>query len=214
MLRHQFGRRNLPAHVRTELALQLRELIAAQAKRQQGTRTDLCQNSGTGLTPLHTDREVAKLPGVSHDTVHKVRRIAKKADEPTKAALHRGTRSIHAAHQALSTRAASGKTAGAESSTASPTPVTPTPVEPPSRWDMAQRLITLAGGILRELAIWRRQYPQDGAVHAFCLIEKHMGDLQGYFEQKQREIQEDAATVDTREATADMAAEVDAVAHG
>jgi hypothetical protein len=214
MLRHQVGRRNLPAYVRTELALELTELIATQAKAQQGTRSDLLQNSGTRPSPIHTDREVAKLAGVSHDTVHKVRRLAKEADEPTKAALRRGERSIHAAHKALRPRGASGKAAGAEPSPASPTPATPTFVEPPSRRRMAQRLIDLAAAILHELAAWRRQYPQDAAVHAFGLMEKHVGDLQGYFEQKQEELHEEPATVDTREATADMGARVDTVALG
>jgi hypothetical protein len=130
MLRHQVGRRNLPAYVRTELALQLSEMIAVQAKAQQGTRTDLLQNSGTGLSPIHTDREVAKLAGVSHDTVHKVRRLAKEADEPTKAALRRGERSIHAAHKALRPRGASDKAAGAEPSAASATPTPPCPWSP------------------------------------------------------------------------------------
>jgi hypothetical protein len=213
MLRHQFGRRNLPAHVRTELALQLRELIAAQAKRQQGTRTDLCQNSGTGLTPLHTDREVAKLAGVSHDTVHKVRRLAKEADEPTKAALRRGERSIHAVHESLRPRAASDKKAGAEPYTAPATQVTPTPMEPPSQRGIAERLIDLAGAILHELAIWRQLYPQDGTVHAFHLMEKHLGDLQRYFRKKQQEMREDSATVDAPKAAVDTAAEGDSVAH-
>jgi ParB-like chromosome segregation protein Spo0J len=130
ILRHQVGRRNLPAYVRTELALQLRELIAAQAKRQQGTRSDLFQNSGTRPAPIHTDREVAKLAGVSHDTVHKVRRLAREADEPTKAALRRGERSIHAAHKALRPRGASDKAAGAEPSAASATPPPPCPWSP------------------------------------------------------------------------------------
>jgi hypothetical protein len=34
-----------------------------------GARTDLFQKSGTGWAPIHTDREVAKLAAVSHDTV-------------------------------------------------------------------------------------------------------------------------------------------------
>lgn len=59
MLSHQVGRRNLEPYARTELALTLADLIRAQAKARQGTRTDLFQNSGTGLTPLHTDRAEA-----------------------------------------------------------------------------------------------------------------------------------------------------------
>lgn len=33
------------------------------------------QNSGTPLPRLHTDREIEKQAGVSHDTVHKVSRV-------------------------------------------------------------------------------------------------------------------------------------------
>jgi ParB-like chromosome segregation protein Spo0J len=50
IIRNQFGRRNLSDYSRGELALQLEELLAAQAKARQGTRTDLhpniVQNSG------------------------------------------------------------------------------------------------------------------------------------------------------------------------
>ena len=164
VLRHQCGRRNLTPYARTELAVKLTELVAAHAKQQQGTRTDLFQNSGTGLAPLHTDREVAQLAHVSHDTVHKVRRIVQEADESSKDALRQGTRSIHAVHTSLPRRRPASRTkVAATPAVTAPTPVSPSPVELPPQFRMAQRLIDLAEGMLRELAAWRRQYPMMGS---------------------------------------------------
>lgn len=69
MIRHQFARRNLTPFVKTTLALQLEPLLAAKAKQNQGARTDLCQNSDKSIEPIDTKKEVAKVAGVSHDTV-------------------------------------------------------------------------------------------------------------------------------------------------
>lgn len=66
---NQFGRRNLPAHERARLALRLKPVIAEKAKEQQGERTDICQNSDR--SSIDTKRELAKLAGVSHDTIAK-----------------------------------------------------------------------------------------------------------------------------------------------
>lgn len=92
VIRNQLGRRNIPKYVRGELILKLKPRIAEQAKANQGTRTDISQNS---VKSHDTQKELAKLAGVSHDTIHKVEVIAEKAPEETKQALRRGDVSIN-----------------------------------------------------------------------------------------------------------------------
>ena len=97
IIRNQFGRRNLSAYDRSVLALKLKPLIAAQAKEQQGTRTDISQKS---VKSHDTQKELAKVAGVSHDTIHKVERIEAQAPESTKQALRQGKTTINKAYNA------------------------------------------------------------------------------------------------------------------
>lgn len=78
VIRNQLGRRNIPNYVRAELALKLKPVIAEKAKEHQGTRTDICQKSDKSID---TKKELAKVAGVSHDTIHKVEVIKEKANE-------------------------------------------------------------------------------------------------------------------------------------
>jgi 16S rRNA G966 N2-methylase RsmD len=73
IIRNQFGRRNLSAYVRTQLALRLEEAISKRS--QQGKRNDLSLMSAKSAEGLDTRREVAKVASVGHDTVAKVKRI-------------------------------------------------------------------------------------------------------------------------------------------
>lgn len=97
IIRNQFGRRNLPAYVRGELALKLEAVIAGRARKQQGTRTDLPQNSAKG-SPIDTRKEIAGIAGVSHDTIAKIKKLAALAPAPMKQQLRAGTMSINQAH--------------------------------------------------------------------------------------------------------------------
>jgi hypothetical protein len=95
IIRNQFGRRNLPVYDRVILARRLEEVISQRSR--QGARTDLCQNSDKSLPPLDTKKEIAKVAGVSHDTVAKVKKIeaavaaGKIALETIDQLRHRGT---------------------------------------------------------------------------------------------------------------------------
>ncbi len=97
---NQLARRNLTPFQRVELVPKMEPLIAAKAKAQQGTRTDLPQNSAKGLKPVETRRVLAKAARVSHDTIAKVKVISKKADEKTKERLRAGDVSMGATSQA------------------------------------------------------------------------------------------------------------------
>lgn len=98
IIRNQFGRRNLSAYVRTQLALRLEETVAARAKANQ-------RKSGGAVPkksaePVETRQEIAKVANVSHDTVAKVKKIdaaekAGKVDAETVAKLRTGEVSIN-----------------------------------------------------------------------------------------------------------------------
>ena len=80
IITNQFGRRNLIPFQRSELALRLKPIIEAKAKERQGTRSDLNIVQKSALSESTKSRdELAKLAGVSHDTIHKVEIIKEKA---------------------------------------------------------------------------------------------------------------------------------------
>lgn len=114
IIRNQFGRRNLSAYTRAELALKLEPLIAGQVKANQrqskGQGKKGPQNSAD-LKPMETRNEIAKVAGVSHDTIAKAKAIAARAPEPVKEKLRRGETSIHKEYLKLDGRRVARSTA-------------------------------------------------------------------------------------------------------
>lgn len=100
VITNQFGRRNLTPYQRSELALKLKPFIAEKAKKKQGRRTDLCQNSDKSA-PSDTKRELARVAGLSHDTLAKAEYIQIHADDATRQKLRRGEVTINAAYHAV-----------------------------------------------------------------------------------------------------------------
>jgi 16S rRNA G966 N2-methylase RsmD len=99
IIRNQFGRRNLSAYVRTQLALRLEETIAARAKANQ-VRKPAGSVPKKSAEQIETRQEIAKVANVSHDTVAKVKKIdaaekAGKVDADTVAKLRTGEVSIN-----------------------------------------------------------------------------------------------------------------------
>lgn len=94
---NQFGRRNLSAYDRSVLALKLKPIIAAEAKERQGMRVDLL-NIPQKSAGSETRDELAKVAGVSHDTIAKVEKLESEAMPEVKAALATGDLSINAAY--------------------------------------------------------------------------------------------------------------------
>mgnify|MGYP005844329119 FL=1 len=89
IIANQLARRNLTPFQRAELVLKLEPLIARQAKqKQRDSGGAVIQRSGQ--PPVKTDVELARMAGVSHDTIHKAKVVATKAPESVKAALRRG----------------------------------------------------------------------------------------------------------------------------
>lgn len=97
---NQFGRRNLPAYERAKLALKLSDLFKVKALQnmriagQSFSPREGSQNS-VEVTPIDTQKELAKIAGVSHDTIHKVNTIEKFATPAQKQKLSSGEESIH-----------------------------------------------------------------------------------------------------------------------
>ena len=63
------------------LALILKDTIAAKAKANQIRKPidSVSQISVEPITPIDTQKELAKIAGVSHDTIHKIEVIQQKA---------------------------------------------------------------------------------------------------------------------------------------
>lgn len=100
---NQFGRRNLPAHERARLALRLKPVIAEKAKAQQLSTLKqgdtVPQISAKREMPIETREELAKVAGVSHDTIAKVERIEEEAPQPIVEASRKGEISVNSAYQ-------------------------------------------------------------------------------------------------------------------
>ncbi len=102
---HHEHRRNMSLYAGAETVLQFEPLIAEQAKRNQGARTDLGhdipQNSGECSKDRETDRQLAKDAGVSHDTIAKAKYLRDHADEETKRKLRHNETTINAEYTKL-----------------------------------------------------------------------------------------------------------------
>ena len=95
IIKNQFGRRNLSAYDRSILALKLKPLIAEKAKEKEHERKTTCQKSDKSYD---TKKELAKVAGVSHDTIHKVEKIEAEATPQVKQAVRDGKLSINQAY--------------------------------------------------------------------------------------------------------------------
>ena len=92
IIRNQFGRRNLSAYDRSVLALKLKPMIVKEAKKRQGSRTD---KGNIPQKSAESRDEIAKIAGVSHDTIHKVKVIESSGREDIKQAIKSGDMSIN-----------------------------------------------------------------------------------------------------------------------
>lgn len=102
MMQNQLARRNLHPYVRTSMALTLKRAIADKAKKNLITHTETgYQGLQNSAKAVDTRKEIAKIAGVSHDTVTKVEKIESKASEEMKRQLKSGEMSINQAYQTI-----------------------------------------------------------------------------------------------------------------
>jgi len=99
MVSNQFARRNLSAYDRSVLALKIKPMFAERAKKQQ-IRKSVSQKS-VEQKPIDTQKELATIAGVSHDTIHKVEVIENEAPEEVKKQAKSGEMSINQAYKAV-----------------------------------------------------------------------------------------------------------------
>jgi hypothetical protein len=87
---NQKNRRNLNKYELAQIALKFKPVIEAKAKKNQGKRNDLTSVRSLtnvekeNIKPIDTKKELAKIAGVSHDTIHKVEVIEEQAPEDIK----------------------------------------------------------------------------------------------------------------------------------
>ena len=94
---NQFGRRNLSAYDRSILALKLKPVIAEKAKEKQIEAGGAVRQKSDKAV-IDTKKELAKVAGVSHDTIHKVEKIEAEATPQVKQAVRDGKLSINQAY--------------------------------------------------------------------------------------------------------------------
>jgi DNA modification methylase/transcriptional antiterminator Rof (Rho-off) len=99
MIRNQFGRRNLSNYQRSVLALELESVFKAKAKENQIRKPESVLQKSVEQKPIDTQKELAKVANVSHDTIAKVKVIEAKAPEEVKAKLSTGEVSINQVYQ-------------------------------------------------------------------------------------------------------------------
>lgn len=97
---NQFGRRNLSAYDRSVLALKLKPIIAEKAKEKQSEAGGAVRQKSDKAV-VDTKKELAKVAGVSHDTIHKVETIQNSGDQKLINDVRSGETTINRAYQAI-----------------------------------------------------------------------------------------------------------------
>lgn len=98
---NQFGRRNLSAYDRSLLALKLKPVIAEKAESNLHLSDGKgCQKSDK-VKPIDTKKELAKVAGVSHDTIHKVEAIQNSGNQQLIDDVREGRESINSGYQRI-----------------------------------------------------------------------------------------------------------------
>lgn len=95
---NQFGRRNLSSYDRSVLALKLKPIISRQAEKNLHLSDGKGRQKSDKVNAVDTKKELAKVAGVSHDTIHKVETIENSGNELVKQQAKSGEISINKAY--------------------------------------------------------------------------------------------------------------------
>ncbi len=98
ILKNQMARRNMTDYSRCVVALKMKPILTEKARERMLAGGNPTQNSAQGGAVRD---EIAKLAGVSHDTISKVEEIESAAPDEIKAKVQSGGMSINAAHKSL-----------------------------------------------------------------------------------------------------------------
>ena len=102
MIKHQLGRRNLPAFLKIELVLPYEPILREEAKKRQGTRNDLRNiwaDSPKSESHQNTRDALAEIAGVSPRVFSDAKYVINNADENTLSDLRTGALSIYKARK-------------------------------------------------------------------------------------------------------------------
>ncbi len=104
IINDQLARRNLAPYQRSALVLKEKKILEREAKerqreagKQHGRGQKVRQNSDTPIQ--RTDEQLAEKAGVSRDTIRKVEKIEREADEETKRKAQSGEMSVNKAYR-------------------------------------------------------------------------------------------------------------------
>lgn len=111
---HQLGRRNLTAFQKTQLALKKEAIIARKAKENQKAAGGAVPQKSAEA--VDTRKEIAKIAGVSTDTVSKVKKILECGNPQLIESARSGKVSINKAYQDIKTDAKANEIAQDDSS--------------------------------------------------------------------------------------------------
>lgn len=101
IIKNQFGRRNLSKYDRSLLALRLKPVIAEKAEKNLHLSDGKgCQKSDK-VNSIDTKRELAKIAGVSHDTIHRVETIEASGNDRIREKVRNGEMSINEGYLAI-----------------------------------------------------------------------------------------------------------------
>ena len=109
ILRNQLARRNLNTAQRVMVAEKLRPLIAPKARERQATSTGgskpqlrpKSDKAEMPIEPINTNKEIAKLADVSHDTVGKVKVVMEHGSEDQRDRMLKGKASVNKVYREI-----------------------------------------------------------------------------------------------------------------
>lgn len=99
MIDHHMGRRTLSSFQKVELALKMEKIIEERAKANQSAGGGAVRQKSA--QPIKTREEIAKIAGVSHDTLSKAKKILTEASEIDLQRLREGKTKINSVHKKL-----------------------------------------------------------------------------------------------------------------
>lgn len=100
MMKNQLARRNLTDFQRCEMVFNVSDAVKEEAKKRQGTRTDL-GNIVVNLPQSKSRDILGEMAGVSGSTYERAVKVIEQAPQETKEALRRGEMSINQAYTEL-----------------------------------------------------------------------------------------------------------------
>jgi ParB-like chromosome segregation protein Spo0J len=99
IIKHHMGRRSLSLFQRIEAALKMEKIFVEQAKANQSAGGGAVKQKSA--EPINVPTEIAKLAGCSHDTVSRVKKILKEANQADIDNLRNGKAKINTLYKKL-----------------------------------------------------------------------------------------------------------------